>query len=260
MVYAHSIDLDWLDGSEYHTFLLWIVRNIAGVDGYNGLISGQVRFSRREVEDLLKVGHTKASNLIQRAVCDGLLSPLSKSQNRKGMGEIYETLAGLRQTRICTGPTTDQQRFLSGPANSLVLNNLPPPTDQQRTNNGSLADRLIEETKETKDIISPQTEKRKRKPKEEKPKEPTKLEEILEWNDLDYSEVFWEVIGPFPANKKTWPMTMAKTFMKAVKSGVDPTDIHTAAIKLSKTTDPQYMPNVAKWLNEQGWRAYATGT
>ena len=117
MVYAHSINLDWLDGSEYHIFLLWIVRNMAGLEGYKGLNAGQVRFSRRELEHHLGIGHTRASGLIQKAVCDGLLSPLTMSQNRKGMGEIYDTLAELRQTRICPGPTTDQQRFLSGPFN-----------------------------------------------------------------------------------------------------------------------------------------------
>jgi len=83
------------------------------------------------------------------------------------------------------------------------------------------------------------------------------MEEILEWNDMDYREVFWKVIEPFPPDKKPYPKTIAKCFMSAVRGGSDPNDMLRAAKDLREKRGAQYMPNAATWMKEEGWLSYA---
>jgi hypothetical protein len=239
------IDLDWLDGSEYHLFLLWLIPKISGTDGFNQLESGQLRFSRREVEMHFKIGSSRAGKLIEKGVEDGNIIPLGKHQKRKGCGEIYEAKGILRQCRFEPEPRLNQDQTKTEPTKPQETNELDAPLNQDQTKTEPRLNRLIDKTKKTI--------------KNTAPKEPSKLEEILEWNDMDYIDVFWQVLKPFPAEKKTWPMTIAKVFMEAVRSGTEPDEIYAAALKLSKSTNPQYMPNAAKWMKEQGWRAYAVG-
>jgi len=103
------IDLEWLDGSEYHRFLLWIVKNMSGTDGWNGLLAGQVRFSRRQVELELGATRHQATLWTQKAVADGLLVATKSHRNHKGLGEIYTTGGKLWASRKSDRPTTDQQ-------------------------------------------------------------------------------------------------------------------------------------------------------
>jgi hypothetical protein len=170
MPYAHHIDLDWLDGSEYHRFLLWVIKNTSGVDGYNGLQEGQVRFGRRDLERLLGIGSTKATFLIKKAVCDGLLNPLGKSSNHRGMGEIYSIEGDLKSTRFHAKPTTNQQQTNNKPTKQLEVDNLTPFVNQQQTNSKPTANRLIDKSKEIKET-------------KEKKSTSIRLEDVVEiWN------------------------------------------------------------------------------
>jgi len=115
------------------------------------------------------------------------------------------------------------------------------------------------ESEPEKDLnISPKTERKTRKPSPEK-REPTRIEEVCQLGEDNYTSVLWDVLEPFPRERKTWPLTIAKCFMKAIRDGTEPKAIYDAALALSKTRDPQYMPDAAKWLSEEGWKAYATG-
>ena len=253
------INLDWLDDTEYHRFLIWIVRNISGTDGWNNLQEGQVRFSRRDVELKLGVSSSKATYLTRKAVCDGLLNPLKMHSKRKGMGEVYDTLGDLKGTRFWLEPSLNQDRTKIEPSNQLNQDNLGSDLNQDRTKIEPSLNRLIDikeekkEKKESKRGTSPSAPSSQSKTVEK----PNKLKDILEWNDMDYYEVFWKVLEPFPKEKKTWPQTIATVFMDAVRSGTEPEAIYNAALSLSKSTNPQYMPNAAKWLKEEGWLAYA---
>jgi hypothetical protein len=238
------IDLRWLDGSEYNRFLLWLVPKISGAEGYGGLEQGQLRFSRRELERDFLIGPSHAGFLISKAVSDGLLNPLGKSQKRKGMGEIYVALGDLKVTRFGGEPRLNQDRTKTEPTNLLETVPLDETLNQDRTKTEPRLNRLKDKTKKTIKIIPPKEGMR----------------EILEWDGMDYSSVFWEVLKPFPPDKKSFPLTIAKVFRDAIRSeGATPEILHKAAVALSKARDAQYMPDASKWLKEQGWRAYAIG-
>lgn len=165
------------------------------------------------------------------------------------MGEIFQSLGILRKTRIQPDQPADQQRT-NHQADQIDTNKrLSPSTGPTSGPTADQpADRYNEETKN----------KTKKTIKIVPPKEG--LKEILEWDGMDYSSVFWEVLKPFPADKKSYPLTIAKTFRDAIRSeGATPEILYAAAVALSKARDAQYMPDASKWMKEQGWRAYATG-
>jgi len=150
------IDLEWLDGSEYHRFLLWIVKNMSGSDGFGGLSTGQVRFSRREVERIFRIGPSHAGFLIQKAVLDGLLIPLGKHRKRKGMGEIYDTYGELRTCRIQGEPRSNQDRTKTEPTKPVETDALGEQPNQDRTKIEPRLNRLKDKTKKTKkEVLTP---------------------------------------------------------------------------------------------------------
>ena len=143
-----AIPLDWLRSKDpYHRFLLWVIPEIAGVDGFGGLLAGQVRFSRRDVELSQAVGSTQATGFIKRAVCDGLLKPTQNYSRRKGMGEVYDTEGDLKATRLNAQtnnkPRPNQQQT-NQVSECLVLDH---DANQQQTKTKPTTNRLIDKTK-----------------------------------------------------------------------------------------------------------------
>lgn len=107
-----------------------------------------------------------------------------------------------------------------------------------------------------KDSSTVRKRKTKNVPVEEKPE---RLEDILDWNDMDWREVFMEVYAPFPPEKKKNFFTLAKQFRAAVKDeGATAEQLHLAVSELCKSvSSKQYLPDATKWMSERGWMAYA---
>lgn len=107
-----------------------------------------------------------------------------------------------------------------------------------------------------KDIIK--SAKRTKAKKSEPRKEG--LKEILEWDGMDWSSVFFEIFKCFPRDRVINRITLAKQFRDAVRlDGATPEQIYQSALDLSKSREPRYMPDAARWMAEQGWRAYEVG-
>lgn len=163
------------------------------------------------------------------------------SQRMRDEQEKYEQKCGkLRVNAAIGGKRKAQNRLANAVANALakgVANPAEPEPEPESTSKSA------------------------RRTKAKKP-EPRKegLKEILEWDGMDWSSVFFEIFKCFPPDRVINRITLAKQFRDAVRlDGATPEQIYQSALSLSKSREPRYMPDAARWMAEQGWRAYEVG-
>ena len=105
------------------------------------------------------------------------------------------------------------------------------------------ANRLIDKTKKTKKDSTPSEGKET-------------VSSILQWDNLDYSSMFWTTFKPWPPERRMNNITLAKRYREALRSGVDATVIYAAVKKYSESCKHEFMKEAAAWMAEEGWSAY----
>jgi hypothetical protein len=88
-----------------------------------------------------------------------------------------------------------------------------------------------------------------------KPKDEVSLEAILDGKGSPLWEAYWKLAGIFGPAKNPSPKTTARLYHLALDGGFKVEHLHEKALELAKaTSDPKYLPQLAKWLEGEGYR------
>lgn len=86
-------------------------------------------------------------------------------------------------------------------------------------------------------------------------KDEATLESILDGKGSPLWEAYWELVGIFGPAKNPAPKTTARLYRLALEHELMVEDLHVKAQELLKaTSDPKYLPQLAKWLEGEGYR------